>query len=130
MGGMAIPVTCPACGKSGEVPDSFAGRTAKCPRCKELIKVPAGEPVGVAIATDPVFDVDSFVREAETAREHAPPQIAHSESSPQKVVIVGLRIPLGDAVRLIITFWVASFFIGLFLVAVGFAASVLIEATR
>jgi hypothetical protein len=28
---MSIAITCPACSKSGKVPDYYAGKTASCP---------------------------------------------------------------------------------------------------
>lgn len=37
---MPIPVTCEACGKSLKVPDKLAGKKAKCPKCREIIRIP------------------------------------------------------------------------------------------
>src|SRR5208337_634335 len=31
---MAIKVTCPHCGKTGNVPDTVAGKSVRCPRCQ------------------------------------------------------------------------------------------------
>ncbi len=37
---MSIAVTCDSCGKNLKVPDKFAGKKAKCPKCKGVIRVP------------------------------------------------------------------------------------------
>jgi hypothetical protein len=47
---MPIKVTC-ACGKVTNVPDAYAGRTGKCPACKQPVKVPMLE-----AATAPVYE--------------------------------------------------------------------------
>jgi len=38
---MPIKFNCPKCGKKLSVPDSFAGRKARCPGCNEAVGVPA-----------------------------------------------------------------------------------------
>ncbi len=38
---MPIRVTC-ACGHAMNVPDAYAGKTGKCPKCSQSIKIPAG----------------------------------------------------------------------------------------
>jgi len=37
---MAIPVQCPACGKTLNVKDEMAGKRGKCPQCGNIIEVP------------------------------------------------------------------------------------------
>jgi hypothetical protein len=38
---MAIVVVCPGCRKSYEVSDKFAGKSGPCPKCKQILQVPA-----------------------------------------------------------------------------------------
>jgi hypothetical protein len=33
-------VTCPGCGRSGKIPDDYAGTRAKCPKCSTTMDVP------------------------------------------------------------------------------------------
>jgi len=39
---MAIQFNCPACGKRTQAPEELAGKKARCPLCKDVIRVPAG----------------------------------------------------------------------------------------
>jgi hypothetical protein len=39
---MAIQFDCPACGKRTQAPDDLAGKKARCPLCKDVIRVPDG----------------------------------------------------------------------------------------
>ena len=36
---MAIPTTCPHCGKTSQIKEKYAGRRGKCPKCGERIRV-------------------------------------------------------------------------------------------
>jgi hypothetical protein len=38
---MAITLDCPSCGRSINVPDTFAGKKVKCPQCEKSVSVPA-----------------------------------------------------------------------------------------
>ncbi len=49
---MPIRVTC-QCGNSLNVPDALAGKSGKCPKCKQVIRIPAG-PAVVGNAPAPV----------------------------------------------------------------------------
>lgn len=44
---MPIRVSC-QCGHTLTVPDEMAGKSGKCPKCKQLLKVPAGNPSAAA----------------------------------------------------------------------------------
>jgi ubiquitin-protein ligase len=46
-----ISFTCDQCGKTFKVPDNFAGRSAKCKACGNMLTVP-----GVAVAPEPVIE--------------------------------------------------------------------------
>ena len=35
---MSFQATCPQCGKSGQVPDSLAGKRIRCPQCKSTFR--------------------------------------------------------------------------------------------
>ena len=43
VGPVAIEFKCQGCQKTLRVPDKFAGRKAKCPKCQTILQVPAGE---------------------------------------------------------------------------------------
>jgi len=120
---MSIRVECGGCGKGIKAPDKFAGKSAKCPGCGESIAIPAGQ-------TDDGFD-DIMPEEPE--EKHMPPEptiemqpIARGFSQPlkgpQEVEIVRIKIPIIDAIGLIITFWIASIVIISFLGLVVFLA--------
>jgi predicted RNA-binding Zn-ribbon protein involved in translation (DUF1610 family) len=60
---MPIQFDCPACGKRTQAPDEMAGRSARCPLCKEVIEVPlpaygAGASPAAAAPTPPKKDPD------------------------------------------------------------------------
>jgi hypothetical protein len=38
---MPILIQCPLCGNKGTAPDAAAGKKVKCPKCKQLLVVPA-----------------------------------------------------------------------------------------
>ena len=40
---MPISLTCPSCERGLKVKDELAGRKIKCPKCSEVITVPADE---------------------------------------------------------------------------------------
>lgn len=48
---MPIPFSCDACGYSAEANDTYAGRSVKCPKCKELLTVPGESPTPQAART-------------------------------------------------------------------------------
>ena len=47
---MSIPVTCAKCSASFRVKDEFAGRSGKCPHCRETLFVPSASAAGEDIA--------------------------------------------------------------------------------
>jgi hypothetical protein len=53
-------VTCPGCGRSGKIPDSYTGSRAKCPKCSATMQVPdlvvEPEPVDPDIEVDDADD--------------------------------------------------------------------------
>jgi RsiW-degrading membrane proteinase PrsW (M82 family) len=59
---MAIRVRCPGCQKTISAPDSFAGKSGRCPACKHVITIPMPAPPD----EDDVFDF------AEPASPHVP----------------------------------------------------------
>ena len=48
---MPIPVRCPSCEKGLGIPDKYAGKKVKCPKCQSPIKVPAGEAVAAGASS-------------------------------------------------------------------------------
>jgi hypothetical protein len=70
-----------------------------------------------------VFD-EEFNREADSASRESMLQGLEAnmnrDSGPENVVIVGVCIPLGNAIGLIIMFWVSSFVIGVILSGIVF----------
>ncbi len=63
---MSIAVTCAACGKSLNAPDSAAGKRAKCPQCSAVLLVPAA----AATAQDNLLSL------LEDAEKSAPPPLS------------------------------------------------------
>jgi|GEM_PF-1589230 len=59
---MPIRVECPECGKSLNVRDELRGKKIACPKCEEVIKVPAGK------KSRPADDDDEAVQERPRAR--------------------------------------------------------------
>jgi hypothetical protein len=57
---MAIRFTCTnaACGQSVKAPDSAAGRSAQCPYCRTLQKVPAPQPAHSASPAEPAAEAE------------------------------------------------------------------------
>jgi len=49
---MAIDVTCPNCGKTGNVPDTVAGKSVHCPRCQSRFVVRRPDHAATAGVTD------------------------------------------------------------------------------
>ncbi len=37
---MSVQLTCPKCGFSSSIPDAFAGKQGKCPKCRQVIQAP------------------------------------------------------------------------------------------
>ena len=75
---MPISVTCP-CGKKLTAPDTLAGKRAKCPACKELVKIP--EPLEV------IEDEIEFIDDVEVIDEVPlpKPRVAGPKSRAQKI---------------------------------------------
>lgn len=82
---MPIPVVCPSCQHKFGVPERFAGKRGKCPKCASVFRAPAGEPVLVASQAAPV---DAPV---------AAPPLAPDDDIPVGVAIES-EPPLGDSV--------------------------------
>lgn len=53
---MPITLSC-SCGKALRVPDSAAGKKAKCPACAAVLEVPAPAPAPPEPEPEPVFEV-------------------------------------------------------------------------
>jgi len=54
---MAITVVCDHCERSMEIKDSFAGKTGRCPYCKQSISIPPDDiPIANALDCDPTED--------------------------------------------------------------------------
>src|SRR5438552_17608004 len=49
---MSIPIRCEPCDADLKVPDRLAGKKAKCPRCGEVIPVPASSEAIMAASGD------------------------------------------------------------------------------
>lgn len=49
---MPIAVQC-SCGQRLNVPDNLAGKQGKCPKCQQLIRIPAAQPAAPVAATPP-----------------------------------------------------------------------------
>lgn len=47
---MPIPIQCPACGTKLQAPDQVAGKKVKCPKCGQVVAVPAAAGAAVAAA--------------------------------------------------------------------------------
>src|SRR5262245_3363674 len=45
---MPIAISCPDCGTTGNVPDTYAGQTVRCPKCRGKIRVEQGSTSGPA----------------------------------------------------------------------------------
>ncbi len=132
---MSIRVECPACGKGIKAPDKYAGKTAKCPDCKGKIHIPAASDSQSAelepdesddqlpalsessvadIATAPI--VTEAMPSVPTLKTQAtaiekPRAAEFTLERDNEVRITQIRIPLRDALRLIITFWIVSLLI-------------------
>lgn len=103
----------PICGSCGE--RMVAGGCTKCsptpppPPPPILPAEPIVHPAAVAFADiepEPEKELPLWRRQR---------QIATEDAGPGKVIIVGVRLPLGDMMNLIITFWVASFLLAVIL---------------
>jgi protease PrsW len=72
---MSIQIQCPGCGKSLKAPDSFAGKTARCPNCKQQVAIPAAieppEPEVFYLLEDAVAKDDAL-----SSSKAVPPPIA------------------------------------------------------
>jgi hypothetical protein len=116
---MPIQVTCPHCAKTISAPEKFAGKMASCPACKNPIQVPAADDdmsvpdfsqpqtveVGPAkVAVEPV---------AKPASPYASPKSSASSdrSEPQRVKIVGIRVPFVDVLILTLQSFAVGFVI-------------------
>jgi predicted Zn finger-like uncharacterized protein len=55
---------CPNCGLKFKVRDEHAGRSTKCPTCKNAIQVPAASPPVAQLAAGPVEGSASSVQQA------------------------------------------------------------------
>ena len=53
---MPIPITCPACQSKLKIPDSFAGRKVKCPKCAKPFVAEQTAPVSADVVADETED--------------------------------------------------------------------------
>lgn len=86
---MAIKFTC-ACGKMLQVPEQFAGKSAKCPGCGRTLRVPAGEE-SVTAGVPPPLPVDR-ARTRDEASRAKPPPLPSEEDAAGEVEEVAIRI--------------------------------------
>ncbi len=93
---MAVTFKCASCGQAMQAQDTSAGKSVKCPRCKETNRVP-GEPLPEPEELLPAY-----------RRQPPVPQY----DGPQEVVITKIRLSISNAMELIIIFWLASGLLG------------------
>jgi len=93
---MAIPITCPGCGRNFKVRDNMAGRKGKCPACGTILTIPANAPdtaapeaaVAAAGAAAPEPAAPSAPAQ-ETPEQAAPPTPAPSGGGLMKMECKG-----------------------------------------
>lgn len=75
---MAIQFPCPVCGKAIEVDAEFAGQSAQCPYCRDVVTVPHASTLGTvsagAIEGQPAEAQTGDIVESPTAEAEAPSQ--------------------------------------------------------
>ena len=82
---MPILFTCPACRHSGRVPDAFAGKRVKCPRCGET---------GAAPPLPPVVGLRRAPRPA-NPRPASPARVAPDDYDQEFILVVGHTLIFG-----------------------------------
>lgn len=90
---MSIDVSCPGCGRKGRVPDSAAGKRAKCPACGTGMLVPGTNAIPVAM-------LDDDPPRAVVAPPPSPPprvKVAPPPPAPPKVVPPPPALPKEEA---------------------------------
>lgn len=153
---MGVKTKCEGCSKTVNAPDTFAGKTSNCPKCGGTLRFPAAAPVddlfddlipeAPKVSTmppeppaemQPVSLRDKSQGEAMFAGEvipepaQKPIEISYPPDG-LPVMIKRIKIPLSDALMLIITFWVASLIIAfcLFILGTVFGAALFTAAPR
>jgi hypothetical protein len=98
---MAMKILCTGCKKKISVDEAFAGGACRCPYCKEIVLVPAGEGRAGATAARPVYP--TLRPDAPPGREEsAPSRAAPAPASPQATmadVISHAEVPMARPVR-------------------------------
>jgi hypothetical protein len=125
---MPIAVACPSCGHSKLVPDEFAGRRAKCPKCGTAFVVPSGsseaesgdaEPLAAPVKW-PKRPVGRFKSKPALRPQSSEDGFEHSRNPPRMDGgrhRIGLWIALGaSAFTLVLTIvgatlWATGFFV-------------------
>ena len=69
---MPIKFNCSNCGKGLSVPDSFAGKKARCPGCNEAVGIPASS----RDEAPPNYDKDSILGDKAPLAESLEPVLA------------------------------------------------------
>lgn len=77
-----IKVACPHCSKPLGLPPTVAGKTVKCPSCKQLFTAPKGKAPAAAVAPRPAVVPQ---REESEFDEATPYSVKHDEPTPEAV---------------------------------------------
>ncbi|HEX8340600.1 MAG TPA: ubiquitin-conjugating enzyme E2 [Tepidisphaeraceae bacterium] len=89
-----IAFACPSCGKSFSVPDSYAGRRARCKGCREELTVPAV--VTPAAPAKPPLRVRRLLADAASVREafaqHPRIKLASAEGDPPDTFVFEFNV--------------------------------------
>ena len=103
---MSFDVTCEGCRAVLDASEEDRGRIMVCPSCRADVYVPG----------------EKIHREKEPEKRNAP-AVKTKELRPGEVVIVGVKIGLGDMVSLLLTIFIAAIpaliLFGLFIVFLG-----------
>jgi phage FluMu protein Com len=71
---MPIPIRRPSCAATGTAPDAAAGKKVKCPKCKQLLTVPAPSRAVTPVTPAARHKPPVISREADEARSPGTPR--------------------------------------------------------
>ncbi len=93
---MPIPVDCPACRASFRVGDQHAGKAGRCPRCREVVRVPQARPAQAEVEVEETYGLDdpSLAAPARAAAVRAATRASAKVASPALAPSRPTRTPM------------------------------------